>query len=171
MKTKHILLFLLVGLAILQSVAVVSAQNDDPMAIVITAEGPIVPPMLEYIQRGIETAERQNAEVLVIELNTPGGSVLTTLEIIEAMGQSNVPVVVYVSPKNAQAASAGAFITMAADITAMAPRTIIGAASPIDSSGANLESDARAKLVNDLKAVVRGLVEQRGPEVVAWQSP
>jgi membrane-bound serine protease (ClpP class) len=167
MKTKHILLFLLVGLAILQSVAIVYAQNDDPLAIVITAEGPIVPPMLEYIQRGIETAEQQNAEVLVIELNTPGGSVLTTIEIIEAMGQSSVPVVVYVSPKNAQAASAGALITMAADIAAMAPRTIIGAASPIDQSGANLESDARAKLVNDLKAVARGLVEQRGPEVVA----
>jgi membrane-bound serine protease (ClpP class) len=167
MKTKHILLFLLVGLAILQSVAVVSAQNDDPLAIVIAAKGPIVPPMLEYIQRGIETAEQQNAEVLVIELNTPGGSVLTTIEIIEAMGQSSVPVVVYVSPKNAQAASAGALITMAADIAAMAPRTIIGAASPIDQSGANLESDARAKLVNDLKAVARGLVEQRGPEVVA----
>lgn len=167
MKTKHILLFLLVGLAILQSVAIVYAQNDDPLAIVITAEGPIVPPMLEYIQRGIEAAEQQNAEVLVIELNTPGGSVLTTIEIIEAMGQSSVPVVVYVSPKNAQAASAGALITMAADISAMAPRTIIGAASPIDQSGANLESDARAKLVNDLKAVARGLVEQRGPEVVA----
>ncbi|MBM4428516.1 MAG: nodulation protein NfeD [Chloroflexi bacterium] len=167
MKTKHILLFLLVGLAVLQSVAIVYAQNDDPLAIVITAEGPIVPPMLEYIQRGIEAAEQQNAEVLVIELNTPGGSVLTTIEIIEAMGQSSVPVVVYVSPKNAQAASAGALITMAADISAMAPRTIIGAASPIDQSGANLESDARAKLVNDLKAVARGLVEQRGPEVVA----
>ncbi|WKZ36750.1 MAG: nodulation protein NfeD [Anaerolineales bacterium] len=144
-----------------------AAQNEDPLAIVLTAEGPIMPPMREYIQRGIQTAERDNAELLIIELNTPGGSVATMLEIIEAMGNSRVPVVVYVSPRDAQAASAGALITMAGDASAMAPRTVIGAASPIGGSGEDLGSDARAKAVNDLKAVARGLVERRGADVVA----
>ncbi|PJF23970.1 MAG: serine protease, partial [Phototrophicales bacterium] len=63
----------------------VSAQNDRPLALVLTAEGPIMPPMLEYIQRGIEAAERRGAEVLIIELNTPGGSIDTMLEIIAEM--------------------------------------------------------------------------------------
>lgn len=144
-----------------------AAQNEDPLAIVLTAEGPIMPPMREYIQRGIQTAERDDAELLIIELNTPGGSVATMLEIIEAMGNSRVPVVVYVSPRDAQAASAGALITMAGDASAMAPRTVIGAASPIGGSGEDLGSDARAKAVNDLKAVARGLVERRGADVVA----
>ncbi len=164
MKITRILFFLLIVMTIVQPVF---AQSGTPLAIVMTAEGPIMPPMREYIQRGIQTAERDNAELLIIELNTPGGSVATMLEIIEAMGNSRVPVVVYVSPRDAQAASAGALITMAGDASAMAPRTVIGAASPIGGSGEDLGSDARAKAVNDLKAVARGLVERRGADVVA----
>jgi membrane-bound serine protease (ClpP class) len=166
MKMKRILLFLLIGLAVLQSAVTVSAQSDEPLAIILTAEGPIMPPMLEYIKRGIETAERENAEALVIELNTPGGSVSTMYEIIELIGNSNVPVIVYVSPRDAQAASAGALITMAGDIAAMAPRTIIGAASPIDSSGGDIESTLERKIKEDLKAKARALVERRGTEAV-----
>lgn len=166
MKTKRIFLFLLVGLLALNAVFAVSAQSGDPLAVVIKAEGPIVPPMLEYIQRGIQTAERQNAEVLVIELNTPGGSVATMFEIIEAMGNSAVPVVVYVAPRDAQAASAGALITMAGDVSAMAPRTVIGAASPVDSSGGDIESTMERKVKEDLKAKVRGLLEGRSAEAI-----
>src|SRR5262245_66104057 len=77
------------------------AQSDQPLAIALTAEGPIMPPMLEYIQRGIETAERENAEVLIIQLNTPGGSIDAMLDIITAMRASDTPVVVYISPRNA----------------------------------------------------------------------
>ncbi len=164
-RTFGLLLIIFASFALVFQPA--AAQNEDQLAIVLTAEGPIMPPMREYIQRGIQTAERDDAELLIIELNTPGGSVATMLEIIEAMGNSRVPVVVYVSPRDAQAASAGALITMAGDVSAMAPRTVIGAASPIGGSGEDLGSDARAKAVNDLKAVVRGLVERRGPDVVA----
>lgn len=166
MKTKRILLVLLVGLTILQSVAVVSAQSGAPLAITMPVEGPIVQPMLDYINRGIRTAEQLDAEVLVIELNTPGGNVGTMLEIIEAMGNSRVPVVVYVSPRDAQAASAGALITMAGDVSAMAPRTVIGAASPVDSSGGDIESTMERKIKEDLKAKVRGLMEGRSEEAV-----
>jgi membrane-bound serine protease (ClpP class) len=143
------------------------AQSDEPLAIVMTADGPIMPPMLEYIKRGIEVADRRDAEVLVIQLNTPGGSVDTMLDIISEIRASNVPVVVYVAPKNAMAGSAGAMITMAGHASAMAPETIIGASSPISSSGENLDSDARAKAANAIKAVIRPLVTPRGEEALA----
>src|SRR3972149_1387706 len=99
----------LLGTAIFASVA--QAQSDAPLALAMTADGPIMPPMREYIKRGIEVADRRNAEVLVIQLNTPGGSIETMLETIREIRASNVPVVVYVAPRNAIAGSAGAMIT------------------------------------------------------------
>jgi membrane-bound serine protease (ClpP class) len=142
------------------------AQSNDPLAIIMTADGTIMPPMLEYFQRGIKTAEQRNAEVLVIQLNTPGGNIGVMSEIVGAIGKSKVPVVIYVSPKDAQAASAGAIITMAGHASAMAPRTVIGAASPIQSSGADIESTLEKKIKEDLKAKARTLVEYRGPDAV-----
>jgi membrane-bound serine protease (ClpP class) len=142
------------------------AQNDEPLAIIMTADGTIMPPMLEYFERGIKIAEQRNAEVLVIQLNTPGGSVDTMLEMIQVMRTSSVPVVVYVSPKDAIAGSAGALITMAGHASAMAPKTAIGAASPIDSSGSDIESTLETKIKEILKAKARALVEDRGGEAV-----
>jgi membrane-bound serine protease (ClpP class) len=143
------------------------AQNDAPLALVMTADGPIMPPMLEYIKRGIEVAKRRNAEVLVIQLNTPGGSIETMLEIMRSIRASNVPVVVYVAPKNAIAGSAGAMITMAGHVSAMAPETSIGASSPISSSGENLTSTAETKAKEITKASIRPLVTRRGTEALA----
>ncbi|HET9906867.1 MAG TPA: ATP-dependent Clp protease proteolytic subunit, partial [Anaerolineales bacterium] len=143
------------------------AQSDEPLAIVMTADGPIVPPMLEYIKRGIERADRQNAEVLIIQLNTPGGSVETMLEIIREIRASRVPVVVYVAPRNAIAGSAGAMITMAGHASAMAPETSIGASSPISSSGENLNSTAEAKAKEITKAAIRDYVRPRGDAALA----
>jgi len=142
------------------------AQSDQPLAIIMTADGPIMPPMLEYFERGIETAEQRNAEVIILQLNTPGGSVDTMLEIIQVMRASRVPMVVYVSPNDAIAGSAGALITMAGHASAMAPKTAIGAASPIDSSGADVESTLGTKIKEILKARVRTLVEERGTKAV-----
>jgi membrane-bound serine protease (ClpP class) len=143
------------------------AQNDAPLALVMTADGPIMPPMLEYFKRGIDVAERRNAEVLVIQLNTPGGAVMTTLEIIREIRASQVPVVIYVSPRNAIAGSAGAMITVVGHAAAMAPETTIGASTPISSTGENLQSDARAKEINAIKAALRPYVEPRGEEALA----
>lgn len=142
------------------------AQSGSPLAVVLTAQGPIMPPMYEYIKRGIQIAERENAELLIIELNTPGGNVGTMLEIIELMGNSRVPIVVFVAPRDAQAASAGALITMAGDIAAMAPRTTIGAASPVGGGGEDIESTMERKIKEDLKAKARTLLERRGEEAV-----
>ncbi len=157
-------IFLSVLLLALQPVR---AQNNEPLAIVMTADGPIMPAMREYIKRGVETAERRNAEVLIIQLNTPGGDLLTTLDIIAIMRASRVPVVVYVAPRNAIAGSAGALITMAGHASAMAPETVIGASTPISSSGENLNSDERAKAANAAKAAIRDIVTPRGKDALA----
>jgi membrane-bound serine protease (ClpP class) len=143
------------------------AQGGAPLALVMTADGPIMPPMLEYIKRGITVAEQRDAEVLVIQLNTPGGSIETMLEVIRAIRASNVPVAVYVAPKNAIAGSAGAMITMAGHVSAMAPETSIGASSPISGSGENLTSTAEAKAKEITKASIRPLVRPRGEEALA----
>ncbi|HSA99755.1 MAG TPA: ATP-dependent Clp protease proteolytic subunit, partial [Anaerolineales bacterium] len=143
------------------------AQSNGTLAIVITADGPIMPPMLEYIKRGVAAAEQRDAEVLIIQLNTPGGSINTMLDIIHEIRASKVPVVVYVAPKNAMAGSAGALITIAAHASAMAPETLIGASTPIDQSGENLNSDARAKAANATKAAIRPYVEPRGEKALA----
>ncbi|HLO33133.1 MAG TPA: nodulation protein NfeD [Anaerolineales bacterium] len=165
MKRIALLFFLLSGLLLAFQSAY--AQNNQPLVLVMTADGPIGPPMLEYIKRGVQTAEQRDAEVLIIQLNTPGGDLLTTLDIIAAIRASQVPVVVYVAPRNAIAGSAGAMVTMAGDASAMAPETVIGASSPISSSGANLDSDARAKATNASKASIREFVEPRGKEALA----
>ena len=163
MKLTRIAILILISFALIQPVF---AQSNEPLAIVMTADGPIMPPMLEYFRRGIKAAEQQNAEVLIIQLNTPGGSVDTMLEIITEIRASAVPVVVYVSPNDAIAGSAGALITMAGHASAMAPRTAIGASSPIESSGADIESTLETKVKEILKARARALVEGRGTKAI-----
>ncbi|MBK6792367.1 MAG: nodulation protein NfeD [Anaerolineales bacterium] len=163
MKIRRILLLLFIAFTTFQPVF---AQTRAPIAVVLTADGPIMPPMLEYIRRGIEIAEQRNAEVVVIQLNTPGGSVETMLEIIKEIRASNVPVVVYVAPRNAFAASAGAMITISGHAAAMAPETSIGAASPISSSGENLNSTAATKAKEIIKAFIRPFVTPRGEKAV-----
>jgi membrane-bound serine protease (ClpP class) len=142
------------------------AQGEAPVALVMTADGPIMPPMLEYIKRGVEVAERRKAKVLILQLNTPGGSIDTMLKIIDRIRASDVPIVVYVAPKGAIAGSAGALITMAGHASAMARETAIGASSPIGGSGENLESTLEAKQKEILKAKARTLITQRGAQAV-----
>ena len=164
---RALVLFLILFAAFSLAFQPARAQNDAPLALVMTADGPIMPPMLEYFKRGIDVAERRNADVLVIQLNTPGGAVMTTLDIIREIRASQVPVVIYVSPRNAIAGSAGAMITVVGHVAAMAPETTIGASTPISSTGENLPSDARAKEINAIKAALRPYVEPRGEEALA----
>ncbi len=164
-RTFGLFLILLASISLVFQPA--TAQNDEPLALVMTADGPIMPPMLEYIKRGIETADRRNAEVLIIQLNTPGGSLDTMLEIITEIRASNVPIVVYVAPRNAIAGSAGAMITMAGHASAMAPETSIGASSPISGSGENLDSTSAVKAKEISKAAIRDFVSPRGEDALA----
>jgi membrane-bound serine protease (ClpP class) len=124
----------------------------------------INPSTAEFIHQGIKKAEKENAECLIINLNTPGGLLTSTREIVTNIMQSPVPVIVYVSPTGAHAGSAGVFITLSANIAAMAPGTNIGAAHPVDLQG---KSDAvmNEKVVNDAAAFLRTIAEKRARNV------
>jgi membrane-bound serine protease (ClpP class) len=123
--------------------------------------------MSEYLSRGIQTAAQRGAEMIIFQLNTPGGALVTMNEMKETILASPIPVIVYVSPRGAMAASAGAIITMAGHASAMAPDTMIGAASPIGGEGEDLGETAEAKEKNAMRASVRALTERRGAEASA----
>lgn len=142
------------------------AQGGRPLVVALDADGPIMPAMQEYIQRGIKTAERKEAEALVIRLNTPGGNINTMQAIVAAIRASDVPVIVYVAPRGAWAGSAGTMITLAGHAAAMAPETVIGAASPVSGEGEDLTETIERKVKEATKAQARSLAERRGPKAV-----
>ncbi len=135
---------------------------------VLQIEGAVTPIMISYIERGIRTAEADGAEALIVELNTPGGQIDLMSKIVQSILDSDVPVVVYVYPKGAYAASAGTLITLAGHVAAMAPDTTIGAASPVSSEGEDLSETMETKVKEDLKAQARTLTARRGEQAVAW---
>jgi len=156
----------LVLAALLLDAAGVSAQGG--AVLVLEIEGPVTPVMLSYINRGVERAEATAAEAVVVVLDTPGGSVTLMEETVKAIRSARVPVVVYVAPPGAMAASAGTVITLAAHVAAMAPETSIGAASPVGGEGEDLGETSQKKVKEILKAQARGLARRRGKEAVAW---
>lgn len=127
----------------------------------IEIDAPITPVVAEYIIKSIDRAAKANVEALIIQLNTPGGLVDSTQQIVMKMMASEVPTVVYVAPSGGRAASAGVFITLAANIAAMAPTTHIGAAHPVQMQG-KMDETMEKKAVNDLAAMMRGIAEKRG---------
>ena len=146
----------------------VSAGNEARLAIVLTIDGAITPATQEYLSRGIRVAEQRAAEVVILQLNTPGGGLDPMKTMAQDIRASSVPVVVYVSPRGAWAASAGTVITQAGHAAAMAPETAIGAASPVGSQGENLASTEETKAKEAMKALVRSYTELRRPaEAVA----
>jgi len=129
---------------------------------VLTVDGAIVPVIADYIDRGITRAEENGATVCVIELNTPGGLLDSTEKIVQRIMNANVPVVVYVSPKGAWAASAGTFITLSAHIAAMTPGTTIGAAHPVAAGGQEIPEEQMKKIVEFSAKWMRTIAEERG---------
>lgn len=115
-----------------------------------------------FIDRALDRAEEHNAAAWVLVLDTPGGLISSTDEIVQRFLAAEVPVVVFVGPAGARAASAGTFITMAGHIAAMAPNTQIGAAHPVSGSGEDIDGDLNAKITNDAAADIRGIAEVRG---------
>jgi membrane-bound serine protease (ClpP class) len=129
---------------------------------VLPAVGSINPGLAEFIVEGIHQAERENAAALVIELDTPGGLETSMRQIVQAISNAKVPVVVYVYPRSARAASAGVFITMAGHVAAMAPGTNIGAAHPVSVGMGKIDKTMEKKLLNDMVASGRSLAAERG---------
>jgi membrane-bound serine protease (ClpP class) len=129
---------------------------------VLTVDGTIVPVIADYIDRGINQAEENGATVCIIELNTPGGLLDSTENIVQKIMNADVPIVVYVSPKGAWAASAGTFITLSAHIAAMTPGTTIGAAHPVSAGGEEIPEDQMQKIVEFSAKWMRTIAEERG---------
>jgi membrane-bound serine protease (ClpP class) len=163
---------LLCYLGLIAALALSTAQGAQAQTAsqvdVLTVKGAITPIVAAYVDRGIATAEDDGSACLIIELDTPGGSVQVTEGIVQSMKAATVPIVVYVQPTGAKAASAGTFVTLAAHLAAMAPGTRIGAAHPVDMSGQEMSEAATAKAVNDAVALIKGLAEARGPDAVTW---
>jgi len=129
----------------------------------IKIDGAIGPATANYISRSIDIAANQNDECLVIEMNTPGGLITSMEEIKQKFYASQIPIVVFVYPSGAAATSAGTFITMAADIAAMAPNTRIGAAHPVGFAGvSDTNSVMSTKMENDIATSIINIAEKRG---------
>jgi membrane-bound serine protease (ClpP class) len=138
-----------------------SVEGAPPVVTVLRVEGVINPFTARYLQRGFNMAEEQNAQLIVITLNTPGGLDSSMREMIEIILASPVPVVVYVEPQGARATSAGLFILMAADVAAMSPATHLGAATPV-ALGQEIDEVMNEKVLSDASALVRSLAEKHG---------
>lgn len=147
-------------------ISAVQAQPGSHVAIVDMDMG-IFPGTGEYLRSVVNEAPERGAKAIVINLDTPGGMLQTSQDMVKLMFESKIPVIVYVSPSGSTATSAGVFITMAAHVAAMAPGTTIGAAHPVAGDGKNIETDMRAKAENMTVAMVKSISEQRGRNI-AW---
>lgn len=140
----------------------VSAYSESSKAVRLTIDGAISPATVDYVKRGIFLSEQKKAQLLIITLDTPGGLLESTRQIVGLMLKSKVPTAVYVSPEGSRAGSAGVFITLAANIAAMSPGTNIGAAHPVNSDGSSPDNVMNNKITNDACAFIRSIAEKRG---------
>ncbi|TAL67048.1 MAG: nodulation protein NfeD [Bacteroidetes bacterium] len=153
---KRLFIYILILLAISSELMAKS------VVLLIKVESGIGPATSSYIKSSIEEAEKRNAEALIIQLNTPGGLLDATREIVSYILKSKVPVIVYVAPGGARAGSAGVFITLSANFAIMAPATNIGAAHPVDvGGGADTTSVMNDKITNDASAFIRSIAQKR----------
>jgi membrane-bound serine protease (ClpP class) len=138
------------------------AQDGSGVAVSIELPGSIDPATEAWISGALEDAADDGAELVIVRLDTPGGLDTSMREIVKDIIAAPMPVVVYVSPDGARAASAGLFVTQAADVAAMAPQTNIGSASPISITGADIDEVLGTKIENDAAAYVRALASEHG---------
>ena len=168
---KRATISLLLATAIVAVAAVVSTQAEDSPAVVrptvveIDLSQMIQPVSVEYALRGIRHANQIDAAAVLIILSTPGGLEKSLREMIKGMIESEVPVIVYVSPSGSRAASAGFFLLLAADVAVMAPGTNTGAAHPVLLGGQKIPEVMEKKIVNDTSAYIRSIASKRGRNV------
>ena len=168
MHSKKILLVsILVVLSLVSNFGTAFSQSENATVVTISLNGALTPSWLTYIERGLSNAEKQDAELIILQINTPGGSIDLMNRIVQLIRSSSTPVVVYVAPNGAMAGSAGTIITLAGHLSAMAPQTTIGAASPVGGQGEDLGETIEKKEKEMLKATIRSLAQHRGEEAVA----
>jgi len=154
---------LLLGLFGLSVGSLRAADAGD--VVVLTADGIVDNVMAGYLSEGIAQAATDDAAAVVIRLNTPGGGLQATYEIVGTLLEADVPTIVWVAPAGGRAASAGTFITLASNVALMAPGTNIGAASPVMAGGEDIPETLRDKVFNDTIAKIRAIAEERGRNV------
>ena len=162
LRALRVLLF--TGLISLVATALVT-RGAAPTVVVVEVKGIINPVMADYVSRGIEEAEEIGATACIIQLDTPGGLDTAMRDIVQDIVNARIPVVVYVSPSGARAASAGVFITVAAHVAAMAPNTAIGAASPVSvgpEGEVEMSETMQEKVLNDAAAYIRSIAQAHG---------
>jgi membrane-bound serine protease (ClpP class) len=158
-------LFMLLAGFLLFSMALLHGPEGfckDADVMIIDLEGPINPGTATFMVRGIEEAEERGSELVIIRLDTPGGLASSMRTMVKAILNSSIPVVVYVAPRGAGAASAGVMVTVAAHVAAMAPGTNIGAAHPVTAGGKDIEKTMSEKVVNDMASYGRGIAQDKG---------
>ncbi len=154
-----------VGMLVVGMMGTVLAEDSirsEPHALIMQVDGVINSVNGRFVSRAIEQSEEDKATLLIIELDTPGGLLGSTREIVQLLLESPIPIAVFVSPKGARAGSAGTFITAAGNLAVMAPGTNIGAAAPISSNGGDLEDTLASKVENDAAALIRSIAQTRG---------
>jgi len=167
-RLKFVVAILVIALAAFASRIVAAdapakpAAPAPPWIELITIDGSINPATASYIEDSLASANADGAGALVIELDTPGGLLNSAQKIVKAILAAPIPVIVYVAPSGASAASAGVFITEAANVAAMAPGTTIGAAHPVDEGGGDIKGDMGQKVENFTAAFAREIAQQRG---------
>ena len=145
-------------------------RGSESGVLVIDIDGTIEPLTVDHIARGLDEARGDGATLVVIRLDTPGGLLESTREIVELMLESHVPIAVYVAPAGARAASAGTFVAAAANFAIMAPGTSIGAASPVASGGADLPDTLSRKVSEGTQAFIRSIAQVRGRNAEALEA-
>jgi membrane-bound serine protease (ClpP class) len=161
------------GTLIASAIAIVFSVPVSAQVLKVVVDDTIQPISAEYISRAIDEAHHRNAQALLIEMNTPGGLISSTREIMEKITSSPVPVIVYVTPTGGHAGSAGIFILESADIAAMAPGTAAGAAHPVTFIGpmqVKTDDDMKRKIENDAAALMRSVTAKRGRSTEAAES-
>lgn len=164
-KLLTAIVLLLLGIAsLLASFSPLSAQSGEDRAsraAIIHLDSSIDSVLANFLERGIGDAAGDGAQLLIIRMDTPGGSLDATRDIVREIFESEIPVVVFVSPTGAQAASAGTFVAAAAHVAAMSPGTSIGAASPVRLDGRDLDTTLKAKVTEDAVAFMQSIAEER----------
>jgi membrane-bound serine protease (ClpP class) len=160
----------IIGLLAAITLSCVSSAEVLAEVLKVVVNDTIQPITEEYIARAVDEAQRRNDQALLIEINTPGGLVESTRQIIEKITNSSVPVILYVTPSGSRAASAGFFILESADIAAMAPGTNTGAAHPVTIGGGNVDDVMKQKMENDAAALMRSVAARRGRNVEVAES-
>ena len=161
-RRAFLTLFVVIMLLGLVGPVLAQAQSQGPHVMVLTVDGIINPVKERFISRAIRQAEEDQAALVIIQLDTPGGLLSSAREIVQELLEAEVPVAVYVSPQGARAGSAGTFITAAANFAVMAPGTNIGAATPVSGTGEDLGETLKNKVTNDAAALIRSVAEERG---------